>query len=233
VQYSDVKETLGISGKGGLRVHLASQSPRRRELLAGAGIEHDAANPGVDDGQLCPGTVGPAGWVMALAYLKAATAARRIQAEVSGLDGQSIVVLGADTVVVHRGELMGQPADADDARRMLLAMRDDVHEVVTGVALVDVATGRREMFVDTATVRVGHIPDSEIEAYVRSGAWRGKAGAYNLSERLNAGWPIEFDGDAGTIMGLPVSKVALRLKAWGEGGRGKSEGAGRKAERGS
>jgi septum formation protein len=193
-----------------LRVHLASRSPRRRELLTSAGIEHQASHPGVDDGQLAPGNVTPEAWVMALAYLKAATAARN--AGDAALGGR--VVLGADTVVVHHGELMGQPVDQADARRMLLAMRDDVHEVVTGVALLDPATGRRELFVDRAIVRVGHIPDLEIEWYLASGQWRGKAGAYNLSERLTAGWPIEYDGDPGTIMGLPMRKLTGRLAAF-------------------
>jgi predicted house-cleaning NTP pyrophosphatase (Maf/HAM1 superfamily) len=63
-------------------------------------------------------------------------------------------------------------------------------------------------------VRVGHIPDLEIEWYLASGQWRGKAGAYNLSERLTAGWPIEYDGDPGTIMGLPMRKLTGRLAAF-------------------
>jgi septum formation protein len=222
VQYSGIMDETRKPGREaeggrrdgtGMRVHLASRSPRRRELLLGAGIEHDAAHPGVDDGLLSPGAVSPEQWVMALAYLKASTAARAI-ARHAEHGGTPVVVLGADTVVVHRGTLMGQPVDAADARRMLMAMREDVHDVVTGVALVDPATGRRELFADRAVVRVGRIADGEIEAYVQSGAWGGKAGAYNLSERLQAGWPIEFKGDAGTIMGLPVGKVVERLSRW-------------------
>ncbi len=202
-------------GIGRARVHLASRSARRRELLRGAGIEHEAAHPGGDDGQLSPGNVSPEAWVMALAYLKAATAARS-----EGADGAlgARVVLGADTVVVHRGAMLGQPADAADARRMIVAMRDDVHDVVTGVALLDPATGRRELFVDRAVVRVGHVPDEQIDAYVASGEWAGKAGAYNLSERLAAGWPIEYDGDPGTIMGLPMRRLTGRLAAFVAGG---------------
>lgn len=196
-----------------LRIHLASKSPRRRELLLGAGIEHDAAHPGVDDGLLAPGAVTPEQWVMALAYLKASTAARALTHRAER-GAPPIVVLGADTIVVHHATLMGQPIDLADARRMLLAMRSDVHDVVTGVALIDPITHRRELFVDRAVVTVGPIPDTDIESYLASEAWRGKAGAYNLSERLQAGWPIEFTGDAGTIMGLPVAKVAERLRRW-------------------
>jgi septum formation protein len=199
-----------LGGGVGARVHLASRSPRRRELLDGAGIEHVASHPGVDDGQLAPGNVSPESWVMALAYLKASTAART--AKDQSLGGR--VVLGADTIVVHHGAMMGQPTDAADVRRMIVAMRDDVHDVVTGVALLDPVTGRRELFVDRAVVRVGHVSDSEIDAYVASAQWRGKAGAYNLSERIAAGWPIEYDGDPGTIMGLPMRKLTGRLAAF-------------------
>jgi septum formation protein len=193
------------------RVHLASRSPRRRELLASAGIQHDAAHPGLDDGELAPGNVKPEQWVMALAYLKATSALRSFP------PGAGPIVLGADTVVVYEGRLIGQPADAPDARRMLVQMRDTHHDVVTGVALLDPRSGRRDIFADRAHVRVGHISDDEIESYLASGDWRGKAGAYNLSERLAAGWPIEFTGDPGTIMGLPMKKLVARLAAFAAG----------------
>ncbi len=190
------------------RVHLASNSPRRRELLAGAGIEFNAAHPGLDDGQLAAGSIDPERWVMALAYLKAASAWR------SGSTPGASVVLGADTIVVQDGQTFGQPTDADDARRMLMAMRDADHDVLTGVALIDARTGLREIFADRALVHVGHISDDEIELYVASGLWRGKAGGYNLSERLAAGWPITFEGDPGTIMGLPMQTLPDRLRAF-------------------
>lgn len=163
---------------------------------------------------LAPGVVTPTQWVMALAYLKASTAARctgSVRAD---------VVIGADTVVVHRGELLGQPRDAGDARRMIVRMRDDVHEVVTGVALVNVASRKRELFCDVAVVHVGHIADEQIEQYLTSGEWKGKAGAYNLSERLGAGWPIRYEGDPGTIMGLPTRILGERLRGFVAGGGG-------------
>ena len=102
----------------------------------------------------------------------------------------------------------------DDARRMLLTMRDADHEVYTGVALLDARTGMRDLYVDRAIVHVGHISDEAIEEYVASGQWRGKAGAYNLAERLSAGWPITFEGDPGTIMGLPMRTLPGRLRAF-------------------
>lgn len=190
------------------RLHLASTSPRRRELLTSAGIQHDAAHPGLDDAQLSPGTVDPERWVMALAYLKASSALR------SPANITAPLVLGADTVVVHNGRTSSAPVDINDARRMLHEMRSSTHDVLTGVAIIDRRTGERDIFSDRAVVTVGHVSDDQIEQYLASGQWKGKAGAYNLSERLAAGWPITFRGDPGTIMGLPVAKLVDRLHAF-------------------
>lgn len=186
------------------RVHLASRSPRRRELLTGIGIEYDAAHPGLDDAQLIPGHASPEQWVAALAYLKAKSA-------LSGGEVRAPVVLGADTVVVKNGEIIAAPVDENDARRILRKLRDGEHEVMTGVALINSATGDRDLFVDKARVRVGHISDDTIERYLQTGNWQGKAGGYNLNERIADGWPIDYQGDPGTIMGLPVQALIPRL----------------------
>jgi septum formation protein len=195
------------------RVHLASSSPRRRELLTSAGVPHDAAHPGIDDAQLPRGLsntvarrVRPSEWVAALAYMKASSAVR------SGLVTPGAeVVLGADTVVVVDDLVMSSPEDAGDARRMLRLMRSRGHEVLTGVVILDQRVGTRELMVDRARVQLGDVSGSDIDEYVSTGAWRGKAGAYNLSERLAAGWPVEFSGDPGTIMGLPMRRLVPRL----------------------
>lgn len=200
------------------KVRLASRSVRRRELLRQAGIEHDACEPGVDDGELRPGAVRPEEWVAALAYLKAAATVERMTARDAA---ESPVVLGADTVVVHRGRIIGQPRDEAHARAMLRDLQDAEHDVVTGVALVDAEGARRDLFTDRASVRVGPINDGEIDSYVASGEWRGKAGAYNLVERIAAGWPITWEGDPGTVMGLPMRRLVRRLEAWVRG-RGKA-----------
>jgi septum formation protein len=124
------------------------------------------------------------------------------------------LVLAADTIVERQGEIIGQPRDADDARRILFVLRDVRHAVITAVALLDLGTDECILFADTAHVEVGHIADEQIEEYIAGGAWRGKAGAYNLSERLEAGWPIRYEGDPGTIMGLPMRRLAPLLRRW-------------------
>lgn len=198
--------TPTISPRKFPRVHLASQSPRRRELLSSHGVEHDASHPGIDDGLLTQGNVSAREWVASLAYLKAAAGAR------SGAKGP---VLGADTVCVKDGDLLGQPADEADARRMIQLLENCSHEVVTGVALFWPDSGRREIFVDEAVVHVGDIGEARIDEYLCTGQWQGKAGAYNLSERIEAGWPITYEGDPSTVMGLPMIALLRRLERIG------------------
>ena len=99
------------------RVHLASQSPRRRELLVEFGIEFESSHPGVDDGLLIRGGVSPSEWVASLAYFKAAAAMHRL-GEWNYSPGE-LVIVGADTVVRKGREIIGQPKDTTDARRII------------------------------------------------------------------------------------------------------------------
>jgi septum formation protein len=190
------------------RLVLASTSPRRGQLLAEAGLPHEATHPGIDDGLLAPGAVSADQWVAALAHLKAVSGAeivRRSGAPVA-------LVIGADTVCIKDGKFLGKPRDAADAERILRLLQDGSHQVVTGVALVRTDDpGWRTHLVDRATVIVGHLGDERIAAYVNSGQWRGKAGAYNLGERIEAGWPIKYQGDPTTVMGLPMKALLGRL----------------------
>jgi septum formation protein len=216
------------------RLLLASRSPRRRMLLAEHGLEHDAEASGVDDSELMPGRVTPQQWAAALAYLKAAAGADRAL----GRAAQARMVLGADTICIQDGEVIGQPRDSADAGRIIGLFENCWHEVVTGVALVWGEGGsggaggtradparpphrsHRRIFIDRARVRVGKIGPKRIDEYVASGQWRGKAGAYNLSERLEAGWPIEYEGDPGTITGLPVRALVRVLDSLAPPGAG-------------
>ncbi|MBS0196074.1 MAG: Maf family protein [Planctomycetes bacterium] len=186
------------------RVLLASRSPRRRELLSEAGVAHFAEHPGFDDAVLEPGEVGPEQWVASLAYLKAWAKSRESDAP---------VVIGADTACVMDGRLIGTPRHAAEAEGMIRGFMGRGHEVVTGVAIISRADGveKRSMFSEWATVRVGMLTEEQIAGYVASKAWEGKAGAYNLRERIDAGWPIEFTGDPTTIMGLPMRALMRRL----------------------
>jgi septum formation protein len=193
-------------------VVLASSSPRRRSMFEQVGVRHAVLPASVDDGELGHAShVNPAEWVAALAYLKAASSAQLLIAEMRGDREPNTVVIGADTVCVHNGEVLGQPGDRKEAHAMILSMSDAEHEVLTGIAIIDPITGRREIFIDRSIVRVGAIPESEIVSYLESGQWRGKAGAYNITERLAAGWPIDFDGDETSIVGIPMTRTLERV----------------------
>jgi septum formation protein len=149
-----------------------------------------------------------------MAYLKAAAAShQKLHATLDSARPIG-VILGADSVVAVGDEIIGQPRNQADARRIIEQLADREHDVLTGVALLCPVTGRREIFTDRATVRVGRLDARSVDEYLASGQWRGKAGAYNLRERIAAGWPITFDGDPGTIMGLPVKMVVDRLDSW-------------------
>jgi septum formation protein len=194
-------------------VLLASRSPRRRELLTEHGIEHVVVSSGVDDTHLEPGRVEPAQWAMALAHLKAAGAARSIdvQRETAGHPDRKVIVLGADTVVVKNGRVLPAPTTAEVAREIVRSLRRGEHSVITGVCLLDPATGDRRLFADEARVHVGEVSDDEIERYIASGGWAGKAGAYNIAERRAAGWPITHAADETTIVGLPMARLHAAL----------------------
>lgn len=193
------------------RLVLASTSPRRRQLLHEHGFVFEAVDPRIEDDDVARGRVPPGAWVTALAYLKAMAGVSRL----ADAPDDRAVLLAADTVVVLDGELIGKPRDEDDAERMIVRLSRREHDVVTGVALVQPFAGRRTLFADRARVRVGDLPIERVRAYVASGAWRGKAGGYNLEDRLQDGWPVEHDGDPATVMGLPMGRLAPMLRRLG------------------
>ena len=196
-------------------VLLASTSPRRRQLLAEHGLRFGVLDPGIDDAKLrTPSKLQPQYWATSLAYLKASAAVRtaRLQQRVLA---PGTVVVGADTVVVKHGLMVSKPIDADDADSMIRLLRNGSHRVFTGVAMVCPFSGRRDLFADFATVALGDVPDDVLATYIASNQWCGKAGGYNLFERVEAGWPITWQGDATTIVGLPMTALVAGLRRFG------------------
>jgi septum formation protein len=191
---------------------LASSSPRRQQLLRERGLDFRVIEPGIHEGLLERGQATPAQWVMALAYIKARSVVQLLH---DGNRQTQYLVIGADTLCVDQGQTLGKPSSPTEAKEMLARFVNCEHEVVTGVAIVCSQTGRRDLFIETVPVRWGFVSSEVIDAYVASGAWQGKAGGYNLSERLAAGWPIEAMGDPATVMGLPVDRVIDRLSSFG------------------
>ena len=190
---------------------LASRSPRRRQLLGeyGFGV-HEAAHPGFEDATLKPHTTNPAAWVASLAYLKA-------WARASDAGARSRIVIGADTACLMDGQLIGTPTTPEEAEGMIRTFIGREHEVLTGVAVIDCRgdSPTRYIFTDTARVRLGRLSESQIQGYIASNAWQGKAGGYNYREALIAGWPLSHTGDMTTIMGLPMVRLTALLTKLG------------------
>ena len=173
---------------------LASGSPRRAEILERAGWPHEVIVAGIDE--TLHAQEPAATYVQRLARSKAEAVAQKLE---SGL------VLGADTTVVIEGQILGQPTDNADARRMLKLLNGKWHEVLTGVALVRVG-GETRVDYETTRVRFAEMSAEEIDWYISTGEPFGKAGAYGIQGKA-ALFIEEIEGDYFNIMGLPIRLV--------------------------
>jgi septum formation protein len=177
---------------------LASRSPRRGEILRQAGIPFTVRAADVDESVLTGEP--PEEYVQRLACAKARA--------IASAPGE--IVLGADTTVVVDGEILGKPADAADARRMLALLSGRSHRVLTGICLRRGAEAIRDCA--ATTVVFAALTQSEIDEYVASGEPLDKAGAYGI-QGLASKFVERIEGDYFNVMGLPVALVYRRLRA--------------------
>src|SRR5260370_41179182 len=175
---------------------LASSSARRADILSAVGCPHETMVAGIDESR-AP-LEDAAAYVQRLARAKAEAVVAKLQ---QGL------VLGADTVVVVDAEILGQPRDDDDARRMLKLLSGRWHEVLTGIAIARVGH-EPETLVDyeRTRVRFAELSANAIDWYVGTGEPKGKAGAYAVQGRA-ALLIEEIQGDYFNIVGLPIRRV--------------------------
>ena len=179
---------------------LASQSPRRIELMREAGFDTRVIPANIDETALPD--EGPFDLVERLARAKAAAVAKEHAKE-----GEPVVA--ADTIVALDGELLGKPADEADARRMLHALSGKTHQVATGVCIV--RDGSAESFVDITDVTFYELSHDEIDAYVATGEPMDKAGAYGIQGQHGRMLFEKLDGDSYNVVGLPIAKVVRAL----------------------
>lgn len=183
-----------------LELILASSSPRRRALLSEAGYPfqvvppHESAECGVCSGET------PPEMVARLAYQKAADVVARVD---RGL------VLGCDTVAECAGQILGKPAGESHARRMLDLLSGREHHVYSGVCLWRVPDGEPLVEVDRTTLVMRQLSEAELDDYLASGLWEGKAGAFGLQDRL--GWLEIVEGSESNVVGLPLERLADML----------------------
>ena len=182
------------------RLVLASGSPRRRELLDAAGYIFEVMEPASEaECGACSGT-GPAALVTEYALKKAADVAQVVR------DG---VILAADTVVECQGQILGKPTGEDHARWMLELLSGEEHRVFTGVCVWPCPQGKPDVRVSQTTLRMDELSERQIDEYLESHQWEGKAGGFGYQDRL--GWIHIVAGSESNVVGLPMELVEVML----------------------
>ncbi|MHB9064451.1 MAG: Maf family protein [Pirellulaceae bacterium] len=180
---------------------LASQSPRRRQLMEEAGYDFQVLlpSPQAEECGLCSGE-GPAQMVARLATQKAADVARRLERG---------VVIGCDTVAECLGQVLGKPQDESHARQMLRTLRGREHRVLSGLCLWLRPADRVRVEVEVTRLRMADISDHDLEAYLATAAWEGKAGAFGYQDGIE--WIKVLGGSESNVVGLPLELLDRML----------------------
>ncbi|HVX85088.1 MAG TPA: Maf family protein [Phycisphaerae bacterium] len=195
------------------RIILASASPRRAELLRAAGFDFEVRVSPAEEPARKPAVVAVEVWPALLAYGKASAVRAAI-----GKKGAGAVIVGADTIVVGEGgEILNKAADRGHARRMLLGLSGKRHRVITGLCLMGGGAGGRvrvRMTYAEAVCRLKKLTERELEEYLETGLWRGKAGAYGLQDAMKDPFAVLEAGEADTVIGLPVELLKRELASF-------------------
>ena len=178
---------------------LASQSPRRRNLLSAAGYEFDVMAPddAVEKG-ICS-DCSPEELVLEAAYLKAQAIAPSIE---------SGIILAADTVAECKAQILGKPVDRDHAEQMLRLMSGQRHRVLTGVCLWHCPSGVYTAQLEQTVLTMDDLSEQQLQTILDSDGWVGKAGAFGYQDGLD--WVHIESGLENNVVGLPVE----RLEEW-------------------
>ena len=179
---------------------LASASPRRKELLTQIGLSFEVmvseADEKMEEG-LAPGEL-----VKRLSLLKAEAVKKQVGFENYG-------IIGADTVVYHKGEILGKPKDTEDAFRMLRSLSGDTHSVFTGVSIL--LPGEKHVFFSETKVTFDSLSDGEIRAYIAGGEPMDKAGAYGI-QGLGGSFVTGIEGEYANVVGFPIGAFCHFLR---------------------
>lgn len=186
------------------RIILASSSPRRRELLSTLGLEFDVMHPSADE--TVSGDEIPVDFVLRVSAEKATS--------VSGSLGEGAVVIGADTIVVVDGEMLGKPEDPEEASSMLRKLSGKEHHVYTAFSIVRPKNEILHSEIVDTRVRVKPLAASEIEGYIKTGEPMDKAGAYGI-QGIGSFMVRGIEGSYSNVVGLPVEELLAALKKLG------------------
>ncbi len=198
--------TEALNSTGGVsRLILASVSARRALLLREHGYVFDVIEPPLDEPDHLADQASPVQRAEALSYFKARSVASLVD---------SGTILAGDTIVSLRDQIFGKPIDREDAKRILSSLSGTTHQVITAVTLLDATTGKRLIRHDTTAVTMKQLSEAEIETYLDTGAWAGKAGAYGIQDRADS-FITSTHGSFTNVVGLPMELVGRMLTDWG------------------
>lgn len=188
------------------RIILASNSPRRREILEQAGMSFQVIPSNCEE---IIATTDPESVVKELALLKAT--------DVANLYNDNTIVIGADTVVANMGNILGKPADELEAVNMLMNLQGHTHNVYTGVAIVIKETNGNTQtlcFSENTKVRIADMTKEQVMNYVLTGEPMDKAGSYGIQGRF-AKYIYGIEGDYYNVVGFPICRFRLEMKKLG------------------
>lgn len=188
------------------RLILASGSPQRSRLLREAGYAFEIVAPGpTAECGVCSRETPPE-LVARLAHQKAADVAGTM----SGAPAKDVIIIGCDTVAECAGHILGKPSDRAHARQMLELLSGREHHVYSGLCLWPLASKDPLVRVERTTMRMDVLGNEQIEEYLDSGQWEGKAGAFGYQDR--AGWLHIVEGSESNVIGLPLELLAEMLR---------------------
>jgi len=190
-----------------MKIILASSSPRRAEILRNAGIAFEVFPANVDESRL-PRESAPH-YVRRLALAKA-----RRAADHAARKGRHAIIIGADTVVVAKGKILGKPQDFPSARRMLHLLSGRTHSVLTGLAVLQVLDGAEKIAVEKTRVRFSKLSKREIDWYLMTGEPYHKAGAYAI-QGIAGRYVTRIEGCYFNVVGLPLARLWSLLRELG------------------
>jgi septum formation protein len=196
-----------------MKLILASRSPRRAEVLRNAGFLFQVRPLTVDETRLPHESAEE--YVRRVAQAKAKAAAEQARQA-----GERAMVIAADTTVLVAGQILGKPADAADARRMLRLLSGKTHEVLTALAVLNILTGQESLHVEKTRVAIAKLSDAEIEDYIATGEPFDKAGAYGI-QGIAGRFAARINGCYFNVLGMPLSRLwsTLHELGWKESGQ--------------
>ena len=174
------------------RLILASNSPRRIVLLKSLGYHFDIVPPGIVEG--IHDNVLPTELVQKLAFLKASDVARRVC---------DAIIVSADTIVVHKKNILGKPKDVGDAKRILSILRNSEHDVISGVCVMEMPSRKKMLRIGRTHIKMKNVKDEEIDRYILTGEPMDKAGAYAIQGEGRE-FIEKIDGSFSNVVGLPL-----------------------------